>query len=87
MTTIKERIEADWTKLEGFVKSMELKFFGGKLHQKASHPMSGESAWVPVADGNQEAKDAAAKEVPATPVPEPSTPVPAGVTLGTGTST
>ncbi len=59
--TLKARIEADWTKLEGFVKGVEMKFFGGKLHQQATHPLTGETAWVPVADGDQEAKDAEAK--------------------------
>jgi hypothetical protein len=61
-TTLKQRIEKDWSELEGFVKTMELKLFGSKLHQKAVHPLSGESAWVEVeTDQTQEHKDAVAR--------------------------
>lgn len=68
--SLKARIEADWSKLVGFVKGVEFKFFGGKLHQQATHPLTGETAWVPVADGDQEQKEAEekAKLTPAQPV-------------------
>lgn len=60
--TIKQRIEKDMKELEGFVRTMELKLFGTKLHQKAVHPLSGETAWVEVeTDQTQEHKDAVAR--------------------------
>lgn len=43
-----KKVEADFT---GFVKTLELKFFKGKLHQKiiAGHPgATPDHAWVPI---------------------------------------
>jgi hypothetical protein len=42
-----------------FVKTAELKFFGGILHQKLVHPVTNESAWVAVEEHKPEAPAAA----------------------------
>jgi hypothetical protein len=45
-----------------FVKTAELKFFGGILHQKVVHPVTNESAWVAVEEHMPEAPPAPAPE-------------------------
>lgn len=50
--SLTSEIKADVQKFESWVKTLELKFFKGILHQKVVSPNPGETpdhAWVPVA--------------------------------------
>lgn len=51
-------VKADFTKFESWIKTLELKFFKGKLHQKVVSPHPGETpdhVWIPVASHDAEA--------------------------------
>jgi hypothetical protein len=83
--TLKEiegEVKAEVVKFEGWIKTLELKFFKGMLHQKIVAPHEGAEpshAWVPV-----EAHDTEAP-APGEPIPAPAAPAPAaGAATGTG---
>jgi hypothetical protein len=52
---IEGEVKAEVNKFEGWVKTLELKFFKGKLHQKveSGHPPT--HAWIPVESHDTEA--------------------------------
>jgi hypothetical protein len=55
---IEGEVKAELTKFESWIKTLELKFFKGKLHQKVVSPNPGETpdhAWVPIASHDVEA--------------------------------
>jgi len=68
---IEGEVKAELTKLESWIRTLELKFFKGKLHQKVVSPNPGESpdhAWVPIAAHEVEAP-AAGESIDADPPP------------------
>jgi hypothetical protein len=55
---IEAEVKAEVVKFEGWIKTLELKFFKGKLHQKIVAPHEGAEpshAWVPVEAHDTEA--------------------------------
>jgi hypothetical protein len=70
--TLGSEIKTEVRKFEGWIKTLELKFFKGTLHQKVVSPNPGETpdhAWVPVASHDVEAP-AAGEAIAADPLPE-----------------
>jgi hypothetical protein len=57
-TAAAKRPETKWEEFKHFTRTLELKFFGGKLYQKATNPHPNEvpdHAWIPVESHNVEA--------------------------------
>jgi hypothetical protein len=55
---IEGEVKAEVVKFEGWIKTLELKFFKGKLHQKIVAPHEGAEpshAWVPIDSHDTEA--------------------------------
>jgi hypothetical protein len=71
---IEGEAKSELTKFQGWMKTLELKFFKGKLHQKVVSPNPGETpdhAWVPIAAHDVEAP-AAGEAITAEPPPAPT---------------
>lgn len=69
--SLETEIKTEVQKFESWIKTLELKFFKGKLHQKVVSPNPGESpdhAWLPIAAHEVEAP-AAGEAIDADPPP------------------
>lgn len=55
---LEKKLETDWQEFTHFIRTLELKLFHGKLHQKAVNPAPGVSpdhVWIPVESHNVDA--------------------------------